>query len=331
MSIVVTAMILGTYLLEAVNELLNDETFSIGSTKRMKKAIEAGVKMKEWIPLNMTAVIFFEAELVKHFKRCTKDGMSSQEGRESFAVKLHKLRSSSAFANLWKVFLFPFNKEMAEDPIFYQYLTRVFINNYIKLNFPIPTMSPGDSSTFSLTFEQSNALRYVAGYVCCKLYKKLKASKKDDLLLGLEDMIDREHSDKGEASASWVNAIDRGGLVHVQNKVHVLFVQMERVIQQMLRKDKASEPLPNRRESILRNVLEDSSIRSSWNNIGVELEEGDKKALLTMVATLYITIRGFSFAGSYVELYKQSTKKSLQGAKALRTTLNVENTKSNED
>ncbi len=86
----------------------------------------------------------------------------------------------------------------------------------------------------------------------------------------------------------------------------------------MLRKDEASEPLPNQREILLRNVLEDSSILSSWNNIGVELEEGDKKDLLTMVANLYITIRGFSFAGSYyVELYKQSTKKSLQGAKSI--------------
>ena len=88
-------------------------------------------------------------------------------------------------------------------------------------------------------------------------------------------MIDREHGDKDEeASARWINSIDRGVLVHIHNRVHKLFLRMEQAVQETLRKDKASEPLPNHKEI---NVLKDSGVLSSWGDIGVEFE--DLKAL----------------------------------------------------
>ena len=37
-----------------------------------------------------------------------------------------------------------------------------------------------------------------------------------------------------------------------------------------------------------------------------------------MMVELYVTITGFSFATSCVELYKQSTKKTLQKGKGIR-------------
>ena len=67
-----------------------------------------------------------------------------------------------------------------------------------------------------LTYEESNALRYVAGYVCHKLKKKLTASKhvmRDKLLLCLMDLCDED--EEVSNSVDWVYAVDRGGLVHV--------------------------------------------------------------------------------------------------------------------
>ena len=59
-------------------------------------------------------------------------------------------------------------------------------------------------------------MRYVAGYVCYKLKKKLTASKhvmRDKLLLCLMDLCDED--EEVSNSVDWVYAVDRGGLVHV--------------------------------------------------------------------------------------------------------------------
>lgn len=51
--------------------------------------------------------------------------------------------------------------------------------------------------------------------------------------------------------------------------------------------------------------------------------EGDEAAdtSLAMIVEMWITIRGFSFARSIVEIYKQETKKGTKKAKSLRSTL----------
>ena len=46
--------------------------------------------------------------------------------------------------------------------------------------------------------------------------------------------------------------------------------------------------------------------------------EEKTKILLTMIVDLFITVRGFSFTKSFMEMYKQATKKSTQKSKALR-------------
>ena len=60
---------------------------------------------------------------------------------------------------------------------------------------------------------------------------------------------------------------------------------------------------------MVKKITKDSGVLSVWEETGVELEPSAKKQLLDMIVNLFITIRGFSFCGAYVELYKQSTKK----------------------
>ena len=43
--------------------------------------------------------------------------------------------------------------------------------------------------------------------------------------------------------------------------------------------------------------------------------------LLEMIVGLFITIRGFSFSKSLMEMYKQEVKKSMQKSKSLRRKL----------
>ena len=134
-------------------------------------------------------------------------------------------------------------------------------------------------------------------------------------------MEEEEHDN--QAQAEWINVVDRGGLFHVSNKVYSFFVEMERVIRNYLHIDKVTQPtgLPanNMKERIMESISHDDNVSFCWSEIGLELEREDKCALFNLIADLYVTIQGFSFA---VELHKQSTKKSLQKSKSLCTKLN---------
>ena len=55
-----------------------------------------------------------------------------------------------------------------------------------------------------------------------------------------------------------------------------------------------------------------------WCMLTAESEDEDAQVVLEMLINLWITIRGFSFAGSWLEMYKQEKKKGLQCSKALR-------------
>ena len=308
----------------ALEELLSDDGFKLGSS-RMIKATELAKKLHEWIPFNVCAVKFFEGTLLKNFKRCTEAGVSSKEGREDSLMRFHKLRSSSAFRNLWKVFLTPIGDEAAaNDPIFFQYLSRKLFNIYIKKAFPIPSRAE-DKHDLSLTFEEENALRYVAGYVCYKLHTKLKAStnpRKDDLLIGIHDMIDDDHEYADDPSESWVHLIDRGGLVYVHDKVHQLFMKMEILIRSHFQKDKATDLPANLKDKVIASILSNDGVCFLWSSIVAELETEDRIVLLEMIANLFLTIRGFAFAGAYVDMYKQNARKSLQKSQGLRSKIN---------
>jgi len=60
----------------------------------------------------------------------------------------------------------------------------------------------------------------------------------------------------------------------------------------------------------------------------LDLEPEEEIVLVRLLVEHWIRIRGFSFAGAYMELYKQKSKKNLQRSKALRTRLAPSSTKS---
>ena len=60
------------------------------------------------------------------------------------------------------------------------------------------------------------------------LKKVAKSShlNKNDLLECLDDLLICEDEDPGP-SADWINAVDRGGLIHINNMTFELFLSME--------------------------------------------------------------------------------------------------------
>lgn len=75
------------------------------------------------------------------------------------------------------------------------------------------------------------------------------------------------------------------------------------------------------KELALRNIADNEEILFHWDVIAINWEPSEAKEFLQMIMQQYITVRGFSFVNGFMELYKQSNKKSTQKVKGLRKTL----------
>ena len=229
----------------------------------------------------------------------------------------YQLRISVPFQSLWEEFIVKTVAVVSPQPLFYQYVTDKAFQALIKDKLQSHTSITTTVDPKPLTYEESNALRYVADYVCHKI--KIKTSKhamKEKLRLSLMDLCneDKEVSN----SADWVHAVDRGGLVRVSENTYLVFERMVLIVRTVFNKEKANTRVKGELHSV---IVSDDDIAFHWCMLTVEVEEAESKVLLELIADLYINIRGFSFSKSLMEMYKQETKRCTQKAKSLRQKL----------
>ena len=74
------------------------------------------------------------------------------------------------------------------------------------------------------------------------------------------------------------------------------------------------------REYLTKCILEDPDVLFHWCLIGYADDELGETCL-NHIVDKWITIRGFSFAKSMLEMYKLASKKGTEKAKSLRTKL----------
>ena len=154
------------YLLDALNNLLQDDIFKLDPA-RVKKAVETAERMVAWMEQCKMEATFFQGELLVY--------LSSARKRETVWSNYHHLRTSEAYVNFWRVLLTEIGPGMTHDPVFFQHISHHIFTQLLQDRFPLPAST--DSATLpTMTFEEANAIRYVGGYVCAKLYKKLKKS-----------------------------------------------------------------------------------------------------------------------------------------------------------
>ena len=116
--------------------------------------------------------------------------------------------------------------------------------------------------------------------------------------------------------------IDRGGLWQINDDIFSLFVIMEEEIRQKLTKDSASKFKEGTKTEILVGLMQNEELLFQWCVVvRTTVNDDSSPVLLRQIAELYLTVRGFAFATSCLELYKQAHKKTLQKKKALRKEL----------
>ena len=315
---------MATIIEEALRELLRDgiprSSGSIATASR-----QAAEGLLEWISIdsNRDSLVIFTSEVVQALDRAFPEQRLSQAAREKMWGAYHCIRTSPTFACLWREFLQ--RAKIQVLPIFYQSLTDILFQRRIEFYFPISKHSDkGEAEDSVLTFEEENAIRYAAGYVLRAVRKKTtKPSKqqKDQLVETIDAIVGDNDVVGNDISSSWLSVVDRGGLLHISDDLYRVFVAMELEIRRHLRLEKASEMVSSVAGKLVTHLLVNEDVQFYWCIVCCEIPEEIAREVLKSIAELWTTIRGFSFAKSYMEIYKQTTTKSLQRSKALRKNL----------
>ena len=236
----------------------------------------------------------------------------------------HRTRTSTEFIAAWEQ-LMTITIEKIASPIFYQYITDALFKELVKRRYPLPARPDEERSPLpALDYQEQNAVRYAAGYVVKNLRQRLERGShplKEDLVLCLEDMC----VDDGEesSSAEWTKNINRGGLKMVNGTTFRFFQALENRLRESLRVTSAQSISEGIKSTLMEAIASDEDVLFFWTILSAEWEEEEEQALLSLVIELWITICGFSFARSFLEMYKQANKKSVQKSKGLRKKLST--------
>ena len=204
------------------------------------------------------------------------------------------------------------------------------LERIINTIFPIAVSIGADEgqASISLSEKDEKVIRYVAGYIPVSLRKKLERSSnphKEEFIVCLWSMCEDDTTcdDFLSYTKSWISRVDRGGLFPVNNTSYLLFKQLEIEVQKHYNyKNLATSQIPTRNE-IVKFITASKDIQFYWHLLSSDVEEEvANHELLCMIVDLWIVIRGFSFARSLLEQYKQLHAINTSKAKALRKGIN---------
>ena len=294
------------------------------------------------------------AKTVKKIKDQQFDGiavlMLTQLGNCLYAGKKHRLpslgeaavwtafqriRNGEEILGAWKAFMEKSNLQAEEV----DFTVQLFLDRAIKKMLSniadcMLTTTQLTSNEEAMTPLQSNAVRYMAGYVSIKLlkryrrtYKNKKVQFKHKLFVQtLEKM--RAYQQPGDPdtisdySTLWTELIDRGGLYQIDNDVFKLFESIEMVVRHHLNTT-TFDPTVDINCAIRHDVLKSQFIMNLWEDIACVFPSRYEQysiELFTHIINLWTSIRGHSFAEGWTMKFERKFKQ-----KGTRKTLQPEN------
>ena len=237
--------------------------------------------------------------------------------REKMWISFHQMRSLESFQHKWKVFLESNN--MLNEPLFYQHITIQVFETLVKqqqqLKIDIAFEDEQAQPVEKLTYEEENALRYIGGYILRTL------STKNPSLVDAINELKGADSEPPEESEEWTGSIDRGGLIYTTSATHQLLSAIEYTLRKYLNTGNAHLMDNKFRSTLTTTILEDDDVQFHFVIATASIDEEEAKQILEKAVSLYITIRGYSFASSVLEMYKQKEKKGTQKKKSLRQSI----------
>ena len=170
-------------------------------------------------------------------------------------------------------------------------------------------------------------MRYAAGYIVRSVSKKIQKSSvifKDDLASCCRKLVKERHNLHEQGTTEeWTDLVDRGGLWHVHETTFQLLCALEEELRTHLHA-LSSPNTSGLRSKFVSMLINNEDVQFYWCITTADFEVDDAEVhnhLLQMIVELFVTVRGFAYASSWIEHYKQSVKKSTQRSKSLRKEL----------
>ena len=296
----------------SIASILEDRDFNL-STPRMVTAKETAKLIDASIADDHSKDTFvrFALKLNQKLESLATPNSSKKLStqRRQLWSRFHASRTSE-LRDLWKRLFssLGLDTKLTQDPLLIEYVNEKLFAKHIKTKFDVEEQQ---SQPAELTEDDLNALRYAAGFVPWKLKQKFKKPtcqhpNQQDFLVCLAGMSELEGDEEENEDAyldypkRWIHAIDHGDLVYISDNVYVFFHEVERLVQEFLHKLMTQDAKHSKQE-IIDEVSSDCNVQFYWSVIANDLDEDVGQELLVEIVQLWLTVRGFSTAGAFVE------------------------------
>ena len=279
----------------------------------------------------------FAASLSSEVEQCVSSCVSAATTcraksilREKLWRSFHQLRFKN-LVKIWSNFYDALGKKKF-DPLVEQQVNQKLFEDVLKTYFQVPSqaasaIAPASAHQSSeLDEEEEQIVRYAAGFVPMSLLKKHEKESTDKSVEFVECLtkmaVNGDESSFLSYTLEWSRTVNRGGLFEINDDTYRLFKHIEMRMQNQLRAMLNSPlSLPGKREIIIDSVASDDDVQFLWVLLSCDItEEDDAVYLLKEVIGLWLTIRGFSIAASWMEDYKKKVA-ATRKTKGLRKSL----------
>ena len=178
----------------------------------------------------------------------------------------------------------------------------------------------------SLLSEEENAIRYASGFIAFKLMKKFEKKDSSKAAQFVECLsstaVAGEESSFYGYTREWLRMVDRGGLFNINESGFILFRCIELKTQACLPQHLQQASCETSKMELLKNIESDEEMQFYWSMVAVDIDnESSSQELLHEIIQLWVTIRGYCIASSWLEAYKNAQQKTTKGKKSLRKEL----------
>ena len=164
--------------------------------------------------------------------------------------------------------------------------------------------------------DEFNAFRYISGYVphvLLKKYEKKTEERVTPCLACLGNMaVAGDESSIHNYTTKWIEKVNRGGLFPVNDDSFCFYLALESMVRHLLctTYNTSNSQEDTIKTNMIELCLKNQQVLLKWSIISKDIDDHvTSNALLKEIITLWITIRGFSIAASWLETYKKSSKR----------------------
>ena len=122
----------------------------------------------------------------------------------------------------------------------------------------------------------------------------------------------------------WFDLVNRGGLFPLNEKTLMFFAEVEKCVRALLPKHVIHEESDKAtfKDVLLKNIVQNEDVQFHWVLLSQDIDDPQNgEALLVEIVKLWVTIRGFSLAASWMEEYKRNMRKTTEKSTGLRKSI----------